>query len=252
MQSQHSTLPHRRLRVRQQWRRYAAGVARGTECVSAVGAVDSHIVGCAVAALQRRDSLPAKRHHHYPGQLGRGHPYRGCEHGCVYCFARPSHEYLDFSLGIDFETKILVKLENGKSFTLLLPPAELAKEPGPVEIQLVERTKVTDGKAVVKLTVGQTVTVHMSVGPGSTTLVADAILDRDGESNRSGRQNDQEGERLRHAQDPLRRDQPDRRLPERPPQCEVVHPGQAERDLDAGPLQRGDGELGACQDARPR
>jgi DNA repair photolyase len=38
-------------------------------------------------------------------------PYRGCEHGCVYCFARPSHEYLDFSIGLDFETKILVKLD---------------------------------------------------------------------------------------------------------------------------------------------
>src|SRR6476660_2210987 len=37
-------------------------------------------------------------------------PYRGCEHGCAYCFARPTHEYLDFSLGLDFETKILVKL----------------------------------------------------------------------------------------------------------------------------------------------
>lgn len=36
-------------------------------------------------------------------------PYRGCEHGCVYCFARPSHEYLGFSAGLDFETKILVK-----------------------------------------------------------------------------------------------------------------------------------------------
>ncbi|MAT40615.1 MAG: radical SAM protein [Ectothiorhodospiraceae bacterium] len=36
-------------------------------------------------------------------------PYRGCEHGCVYCYARPFHEYLDFSSGIDFETKILVK-----------------------------------------------------------------------------------------------------------------------------------------------
>ena len=36
-------------------------------------------------------------------------PYRGCEHGCVYCFARPTHEYLDFSLGLDFETKIMVK-----------------------------------------------------------------------------------------------------------------------------------------------
>ena len=35
--------------------------------------------------------------------------YRGCEHGCIYCFARPNHEYLGFSAGLDFETKILVK-----------------------------------------------------------------------------------------------------------------------------------------------
>ena len=36
-------------------------------------------------------------------------PYRGCEHGCIYCFARPYHEYLGFSSGLDFETKIVVK-----------------------------------------------------------------------------------------------------------------------------------------------
>jgi DNA repair photolyase len=36
-------------------------------------------------------------------------PYRGCVHGCVYCFARPMHEYLGYSAGLDFETKILVK-----------------------------------------------------------------------------------------------------------------------------------------------
>lgn len=36
-------------------------------------------------------------------------PYRGCEHGCIYCFARPFQEYLGFSAGLDFETKILVK-----------------------------------------------------------------------------------------------------------------------------------------------
>ncbi len=36
-------------------------------------------------------------------------PYKGCEHGCVYCFARPSHAYLDLSPGIDFETKIFYK-----------------------------------------------------------------------------------------------------------------------------------------------
>lgn len=36
-------------------------------------------------------------------------PYRGCEHGCIYCYARPSHEYLGLSPGLDFETKIFVK-----------------------------------------------------------------------------------------------------------------------------------------------
>lgn len=36
-------------------------------------------------------------------------PYRGCEHGCIYCYARPGHEYLGLSLGLDFETKIFVK-----------------------------------------------------------------------------------------------------------------------------------------------
>ncbi|HEY8963046.1 MAG TPA: PA0069 family radical SAM protein [Alphaproteobacteria bacterium] len=46
-------------------------------------------------------------------------PYRGCEHGCIYCFARPGHEYLGMSAGIDFETKIFAKPE---------APALLAKE----------------------------------------------------------------------------------------------------------------------------
>jgi DNA repair photolyase len=36
-------------------------------------------------------------------------PYRGCEHGCIYCYARPFHELLGFSAGLDFETKIMVK-----------------------------------------------------------------------------------------------------------------------------------------------
>ncbi len=46
-------------------------------------------------------------------------PYRGCEHGCIYCYARPTHENLGYSCGLDFETKILAKLD---------APALLARE----------------------------------------------------------------------------------------------------------------------------
>jgi DNA repair photolyase len=38
-------------------------------------------------------------------------PYRGCEHGCIYCYARPTHEYLGFSAGTDFESRIMVKMD---------------------------------------------------------------------------------------------------------------------------------------------
>ena len=38
-------------------------------------------------------------------------PYRGCEHGCVYCYARPTHAYLGLSPGLDFETKLVAKLD---------------------------------------------------------------------------------------------------------------------------------------------
>lgn len=41
-------------------------------------------------------------------------PYRGCEHGCIYCFARPTHEYLGMSAGLDFETKIFAKPDAAK------------------------------------------------------------------------------------------------------------------------------------------
>jgi DNA repair photolyase len=41
-------------------------------------------------------------------------PYRGCEHGCIYCFARPTHEYLGLSAGLDFESKIMVKMDAAK------------------------------------------------------------------------------------------------------------------------------------------
>ncbi len=38
-------------------------------------------------------------------------PYRGCEHGCIYCYARPSHGYLNLSPGLDFETKLFYKAD---------------------------------------------------------------------------------------------------------------------------------------------
>ena len=41
-------------------------------------------------------------------------PYRGCEHGCIYCYARPTHAYWDMSPGLDFETKIITKPDAAK------------------------------------------------------------------------------------------------------------------------------------------
>jgi DNA repair photolyase len=78
-------------------------------------------------------------------------PYRGCEHGCIYCFARPTHEYLGFSAGLDFETKIMVKHDAPQ----LLRAALSARtyQPGTISIsgvtdcyQPVERTlRITRG-----------------------------------------------------------------------------------------------------------
>ena len=42
-------------------------------------------------------------------------PYRGCEHGCIYCFARPTHAYLGLSPGLDFESKILDQAGRGEA-----------------------------------------------------------------------------------------------------------------------------------------
>jgi DNA repair photolyase len=71
-------------------------------------------------------------------------PYRGCEHGCAYCFARPSHEFLGFNAGLDFETKILVKEDAPELFRAFLSrrswePAPIAMAPNTDAYQPLER-----------------------------------------------------------------------------------------------------------------
>ncbi len=59
-------------------------------------------------------------------------PYRGCEHGCIYCFARPTHSYLGLSPGLDFETRLTAKPDAAKVLA-----AELARRgyrPEPIAI----------------------------------------------------------------------------------------------------------------------
>jgi DNA repair photolyase len=59
-------------------------------------------------------------------------PYRGCEHGCIYCFARPTHSYLGLSPGLDFETKIIAKVNAAERLREAL--AARAYRPSPINI----------------------------------------------------------------------------------------------------------------------
>jgi DNA repair photolyase len=78
-------------------------------------------------------------------------PYRGCEHGCVYCFARPSHAYFGLSTGLDFETKLFAKPDAGRLLAAELSkpsykPAVIAMGTNTDPYQPVEREwKVTRG-----------------------------------------------------------------------------------------------------------
>ncbi len=56
-------------------------------------------------------------------------PYRGCEHGCVYCFARPSHAYLDLSPGLDFETRLFAKTNAAERLRVELARRNYVPEP---------------------------------------------------------------------------------------------------------------------------
>ncbi len=55
-------------------------------------------------------------------------PYRGCFHGCAYCYARPSHQYLDFGAGTDFERKIIVKINAPEKLDEELSKKRLSNE----------------------------------------------------------------------------------------------------------------------------
>ena len=59
-------------------------------------------------------------------------PYRGCEHGCIYCFARPTHSYLGLSPGLDFETKIIAKVNAAEKLRDQL--ASRSYRPSPINI----------------------------------------------------------------------------------------------------------------------
>jgi DNA repair photolyase len=59
-------------------------------------------------------------------------PYRGCEHGCIYCFARPTHSYLNLSPGLDFETKIIAKMNAAERLRAAL--STRSYEPLPLNI----------------------------------------------------------------------------------------------------------------------
>jgi DNA repair photolyase len=59
-------------------------------------------------------------------------PYRGCEHGCVYCFARPTHSWLNLSPGLDFETKIIAKVNAAERLRATL--ASPGYEPLPLNL----------------------------------------------------------------------------------------------------------------------
>src|SRR5690554_6240122 len=59
-------------------------------------------------------------------------PYRGCEHGCVYCFARPSHAYLDLSPGLDFESRLFAKTNAAERLRVEL--AKPAYRPSPIAL----------------------------------------------------------------------------------------------------------------------
>jgi len=76
-------------------------------------------------------------------------PYRGCEHGCIYCYARPTHETLGFSAGLDFETRLVVKYDAAEILRRELASPKWAAEP-------IVLSGVTDGYQPIESRLGIT------------------------------------------------------------------------------------------------
>lgn len=91
--------------------RYAVTVARGED--DGWGSVYEELADPPTLQTQvteeRARSIVSRNDSPDVGHSASVNPYRGCEHGCVYCFARPSHAYLDLSPGLDFETRLFAK-----------------------------------------------------------------------------------------------------------------------------------------------
>ena len=104
-------------------------------------------------------------------------PYRGCEHGCVYCYARPGHAWLGLSPGLDFESRLFCKPDAAALLRREL--AARAYRPAPMAVG-----SVTDAYQPVERSLGitsQVLTVLAEAGHPATVITKSALVARDGD-----------------------------------------------------------------------
>ena len=95
--------PETRHRVDDGWHSEAAGAAE--EKLDDLPPLRTHVTEEAARSVITRNTSPDIS---FDRSIN---PYRGCEHGCVYCFARPSHAYMGLSPGLDFESRLFAKTD---------------------------------------------------------------------------------------------------------------------------------------------